>query len=249
MNHLICCFNNRDDGVCTSVLPRDIIQKIFFFVLLLEMISPVNKEMLSCKENGDTLPKVLLRITKNPQLITYNENAEMLANRCQEFINWGSHEFTYDLYSANIQKEISVVISRRDVLYLVGNRCKHSLVRSNVIINKLVKKYRDSGGDISEDEEVLIIEDIDNWFFEDFCGYHFTKICELLSNLYHAIIEYVRPQYEDSMRTRDGGRYYYEIPSIIIQADHRSEFYELLNRIRNPRIPIIQTDQSLIGRY
>ena len=192
---------------------------------------------------------LIRRVTESPQLSNVPENVERLAKRSQQFLDWLSHEFSYNLYSANVAKEVCIRLSRQDVLYLVGNRCKHSLTRSNAITQKLVQTYKTSGIEIAEDEETLLLDDIDTWFFDDFCGYHFTKICELCSNLYHAIIEYVRPEYISCAR-RDGGMIRsYDVPSALTRSDHISEFYELMNRVGNPWIPIIQTPTCFALRY
>lgn len=249
VNHLICCFYESDDGLITEVKPKDVIEKKYFFVLLLEMVAGVNKELIPGKDEGDNLLTIIRRITENPQLSNDAVNVGRLAARCQEFLAWLAHEFPYDLYSANLGKNIRVMISRKDVLYLVGNRSKHSLIRSNAIMQKLVQKYRDSGVETTKGEEALVLEDIDHWFFDDFCGYHFTKICELCSNLYHAIIEYVRPEYQARSNPESGFVRSCDIPSTLIRSDHISEFYELLGKVRNPWVPVIQTEQMLTLRY
>ena len=49
VNHLICCFGRRADGVITDVMPKDLIEKKYFFVLLLEMVAGVNRELSPAK--------------------------------------------------------------------------------------------------------------------------------------------------------------------------------------------------------
>lgn len=83
-------------------------------------------------------------------------------------------------------------------------------------MRRLSKKYRESGIEVTEGEETLVLNDIDSWFIDDFCLYHFTKICELCSNLYHAIVEYLRPEYEVRLRCRDTIGYSYDIPAALI---------------------------------
>ena len=116
-------------------------------------------------------------------------------------------------------------------------------------MQKLVQKYRESGVETTKGEEALVLEDIDHWFFDDFCGYHFTKICELCSNLYHAIIEYVRPEYQAWEKRESGLVHSYDLPSTLTRSDYISEFYELLNKVRIPWVPVIQTEQMLTFRY
>lgn len=249
VNHLICCFYKNDDDVVIEVKPKNEIEKKYFYVLLLEFVAGVNTEMIPAKNDGDNLLTLIRRITENPQLSTQTDNVKRLSERSQQFIDWLSHEFSYDLHSVNIRTKVCIRISRKDTLYLVGNRCKHSLTRSNAITKKLLQIYRASGITIPKEEETLVLEDIDNWFLTDFCGYHFTKICELCSNLYHAIIEYVRPEYESQAKREGGAVRSYDVPGTLTRSDCISEFYELLNKVGNPWVPIIQTPQIHTLRY
>lgn len=249
VNHMVCTFFKNEVDIVTEVKPKNLIEKKYFFILFLEIISPVNSEMIPGKEQGDSLLTIVRRICENPILSSDADNTERLAIRSQEFIDWLAHEISYKLYSANLGRDINVKISRNDILYLVGNRCKHTLVRSNRIMSKLAKKYQESGVDTEHDEKALILEDIDNWFFDDFCDYHFTKLCELCSNLYHSIIEYVRPEFNKRLVQKDGIMYSYKMPSSLTCSDQKSEFYELFNRVRNVWVPVIQTLDVLIKRY
>lgn len=245
VNYLICNFGENRNGFVTGVLPKDIIEKRYFFILLLEMFSPVNPEMIPGMSNDDNLLTLLQKISQRPCLNTKQSDIERLNRRASEFVTWLHHEFDYSIYSPGIGKTLTVHISRRDILYLVGNRCKHTLVRSNVVLKRLTKKYREGGIDVPVDEETLVLTDIDNWFFDDFCGYHFTKLCELCSNLYHSIIEYVRPAYVKTSRFKDGMRVGYEVPSGLSRSDYISEFYSLMHKVGNPWIPVIETPAVL----
>lgn len=250
VNHLICCFHESFGGVVTEVKPKGVIEERYFFVLLLELFAPVSGALVPGKEQGDRLLTVIHRISENPQLYTSNAaNVGRLGRRSREFLDWLTHKFAPDLYSTNLGKTIPVTFSRGDALYLVGNRCKHSLVRSDRVIQRLVQKYREGGARLEEGEEALVLHDIDTLLLDDFGTYHFTKICELCSNLYHAIIEYVRPEYEIRVRQNDDLRWSYDIPTALRRSDYISEFYELFNRVRNPWVPFIQTDPILTLRY
>lgn len=250
VNHLICCFNESGRGPVTEVRPKDVIQEKYFFVLLLEMFTPVSAELVPKRGHGECLLTIIRQISDRAQLCSVNAASVKRLGRCsQEFLDWLSHEFTRTLYSQDLGKTVHLTISRRDALYLVGTRCKHTLVRSDRIIRKLVQKYRNSGVAIAEDEEALVLDDIDTWFLEDFGNYHFTKLCELCSNLYHAIIEYVRPEYETRSRIEGGIARLRDVPAALTRSDHISEFYELFNRVRNPWVPFIRTGRHLTLRY
>jgi len=249
VNYAICCFPEDRSKIVESVLPKDEITKKYFFILLLEIIMPVNKEILPDKDQGDNLLNLLHKIALSPKLNCEPESTEALKKSVEEFLSWLNYEFEYEIYSANIQKEIKIKLSRKKAIYLIGNRCKHCLPRSNVILNKLVALYKKSGVDLDPGREILILEDIDNWLFEDFGGYHFTKLCELSANVYYGIIQYIRPVYEKSFKRIDEMRYSYKIPDELDEEGSIYEYYELLNRVKSPFIPIIETWEYLEKRY
>jgi len=249
VNYVVCSFGGDRDGIVTGVLPKGTIEKNSFFILLLELFSSVNSEMLPRKDKGDNLLTLLRKISEQPHFNTIQNDADRLNRRVSEFLAWLDHEFDYSIYSQELGKNVNVTISRREALYLVGNRCKHTLLRSNRVLSKLVKKYREAGIDVLADEEALVLADIDNWFLDDFCGYHFTKLCELCSNLYYSIIEYVRPIYVKASKLEDGVPAGYDVPSELSRSDLRSEFYSLMNRVRNPWIPLIKTPEVMMLRY
>ena len=162
VNRLLCSFYPNESNVVIEVKPKDIIEKRYFFILLLEIISPVNSEMIRGKKKNDNLLTILSRICENPILSDVKDNTKLLSSSCQDFIDWLWHDILYTIYSSKLDKDVNLMISRNDILYLVGNRSKHTLVRSNRIIKKLAKKYAESGVETENGADTLILEDIDN---------------------------------------------------------------------------------------
>ena len=249
INYSICSFPDDQSKLVCTVLPKNNTAKKYFYILLLELIAGVNKEIIQGKKNGENLLDLLERISINPKLDNKRTNIEPLKQSVENFQKWLDHEFEYKIYSQNISKNLTINLMRKDALYLIGNKCKHSLLRSNMILEKLLKIYRDSGVKIDTGTEILILEDIDNWLFDDFGGYHFTKLCELSSKVYYEIVHYLHPVYERSILKENNGRYSYKIPAEITKEESKFEFYELLNRIRSPFLPIIKTSKHLERKY
>lgn len=249
VNYAICCFPEDRTKLVTSVLPQDSTAKKYFFILLLEVIAGVNKEILPGKNGGDNLLRLLHRISTSPQLSYDLESTTALKRSVEEFETWLIHEFEYEIYSANIGKELKIKLSRKDAIYLIGNRCKHSLLRSNALLEKIVKIYKNSGVVLDPGTEILILEDIDNWLFDDFGGYHFTKICELSTNIYYGIVQYIRPIYMKCLVREGEVGYSYKMPDELTEDESKFEYYELLNRTRSPFLPAIETCKYLEGRY
>lgn len=248
VNYSVCCLPEDREEMVTEIIPQPNVSKKYFFILILELFSPVHSEYFPEKIDGDNLLTILLRILNNPSFGSTSE-CESLKNIVSDFTSWLETEFTYEIYSANIAKEIEIKLTRRTALYLIGNRCKHALPRSNAIVKKLTKIYKESGVTLKLDEEVQILEDIDTWLLDDFGGYHFTKLCELCSNIYHAIHEYIRTELQTRTIYHDDTRYSYDLPNGVSESSGAFEFYELFNRFRNPWVPKVTTSEYLQGKY
>ena len=249
VNYAICSFPEDRTVIAKTVLPKDNTAKKYFFILLIEVIAGVNKELIPTKEDGDSLLRLLHKISEFPILGDNPNSTKALKKSVEEFESWLNHEFEYDIYSANIGKELKIKLTRKDAIYLIGNRCKHSLVRSNAILKKITKIYNQSGASLDPGTEVLVLEDIDTWLFDDFGGYHFTKLCELSSKVYYGIVQYIRPIYEEALVKEDDTRYSYITPQEVTEQESKFEFYELLNQTRAPFLPPIETWEHLVGRY
>lgn len=249
LSNVVCCFGKENEGLVSAVWPKGMIEKNYFFILFLELFSSVNAEMVPGSNKDNNLLTLLRKISEKPCLNTMRNDVNRLHRRASEFLDWLDRRFDYCIYSQEIGKHVTINISRREAFYLVGNRCKHTLVRSNNVLKKLVKKYREAGINLLNDEEAFVLEDIDHWFIEDFCAYHFTKLCELESNLYHSIIEYMRPIHMKAVRFKKGMPIRYEIPNKLERSDIRSEYCNLMNKVNKTRIPFIKTPEILEGQY
>lgn len=199
--------------------------------------------------DGDSLLKLLHKISISPQLEIDSRHIAALQKAVENFQNWLDYGFEYEIYSANIGKEIKITLTRKDAIYLIGNKCKHSLPRSNAILNKIVNIYRNSGVELDPGAEILILDDIDTWLYDDFGGFHFTKLCELSTKVYYGIIQYISPVYNRCLVKTDDVSYSYTMPEELVDLYSKYEYYELLNRLRNPFLPAIETSTSVEGRY
>jgi hypothetical protein len=249
VNNAVCCFPEDPTEIVRTVLPQTHLSKRYFYILLLDVIAGVNIELVPDKENGDNLLTLLNKISCNPLLNKNHENTKALQRSTEDFITWLEKEFEYDIWSANISTQVKIKLSRKEALYLIGNRCKHSLLRSNSILEKLVKLYKAGGVDLDPGSELLLLEDIDVWLLDDFGSYHFTKLCELSVKVYYGILQYIRPVYNQNIYKIDAARYAYKIPLIITDNVSKFEYYELLNRARKSYLPAIETSESLQQQY
>lgn len=59
VNYAICCFPEDRTKLVTSVLPKDSTAKKYFFILLLEVLAGVNKEIVPGKTDGGQLAELI----------------------------------------------------------------------------------------------------------------------------------------------------------------------------------------------
>jgi len=249
LNYAICSFPDDRKQIVTTVLPQDNTAKKYFFILLFEVVAGVNKELVSDKDNGDNLLDLLYKVSNAPKLEINSTYTTALRKSVEDFIEWVNHEFEYVIYSANLGRELKIKLTRKEALYLIANRHKHPITRSNALLNKLIKIYNLNGADLDLGSGIIALEDINTWLFDDFGGYHFTKLCELSVNVYHGIVEYLRPVFDKVIFIEDNIKYSYKIPDGITQEVSKSEFYALLNAIRSPFLPKIETCESIVRKY
>jgi len=249
VNHAVCSYPLKTEAALQEIKPNDHIHKRYFFILLLEMILVVNREMVPSKEQDENLLTLVRRAAEKPILGSSDEASRNIVEKATEMLEWLNSVFDYELYSNNLGVHVSIKITRQKALYLVGNRCKHALTRSNVILRKLVKIYQAAGVDTSNGRQSLILEDIDMWLLDDFCGYHFTKICELISNLYYSVTKAFEPVARKAMVRDSESIYSYKVPEELRTDEEVSEFYQLLNRTHSTFVPQIRTWEFLQGRY
>jgi hypothetical protein len=93
VNYAICCFPEDRTEIVKTVLPKDSTAKKYFFILLLEVIAGVNKELIPVKEDGDSLLNLLQKIADSPILENNINYTKALKKSVDDFENWLNHEF------------------------------------------------------------------------------------------------------------------------------------------------------------
>jgi len=216
---------------------------------VLELISYIRSKELHIEKKS--LLMLLKDVSRDPQLKSDRPNTDRLRKSTDAFIQWLQFEFehgAWDMDSVDIEKPIKM--SRHDALYLIGNRCKHILPRSDAILRKLREIYRENEIDGKHETDDMLLQQIDVWLMGDFDAYHFTKVCELSADVYYGIVEYVESLPRE-IRKYSGGFYSYQCPSYLGYDDEtKMVYFDLLSRVANPVIPKnIKTCESLQKKY
>lgn len=250
VNRSVCFIPDIDP--ITQIRPNDAtIGMRYFYVLVLELISYIRSKELRIKKKS--LLMLLKDVSRDPQLKSDRPNTDRLRKSTDAFIQWLQFEFehrAWEMDSVDIEKPIKM--SRHDALYLIGNRCKHILPRSDAILRKLRKIYRENEIDGKHGTDDMLLQQIDVWLIDDFDSYHFTKVCELSADVYYGIVEYVESLPRD-VQKHSCGFHFYQCPSYLGYDDETKRVYiELLNSnsVSSPFIPKnIKTCESLQKKY
>jgi hypothetical protein len=236
------------DGVIIQIAPKDMLEKRLFAILLLDLISPLDTGLFPGAHK--TAVEKLMDIGLNPQ-VGGKQLGKRVSKAAKAFQVWLDKEFEYD-FDSSVQKRIQVKFTRHEVLKFCGNYKKHFGYRLGAVLQKMSKIYTKAGVQISGDESLVLLEDIENWLYEDVFAYHFTKICEHLSEINNSILAYLAAVHKKRFKQIDDTFYKFSMPRSIKSRIGRSQFYQLLNRIRSRHRhtePVIKTDKYLSLRY
>ncbi|MDD9802720.1 MAG: hypothetical protein OXU78_04520 [Deltaproteobacteria bacterium] len=242
------CFIPSIDPI-TQIRPNGTIEMKYFYILVLELISYIKSKELHIKKKS--LLMLLKDVSRDPQLKSDRPNTDRLRKSTDAFIQWLQFEFehgAWEMDSVDIEKPIKM--SRHDALYLIGNRCKHILPRSDAILRKLREIYRENEIDGKHETDDMLLQQIDVWLMGDFDAYHFTKVCELSADVYYGIVEYVESLPRETA-LHITGLPIYRCPDGLDYGDEtKDEYSSLLHSVGRKFIPKnIKTCESLQKKY
>jgi len=248
VNRSVCFIPDIDP--ITQIRPNDAtIGMRYFYILVLELISYIRSKELHIEKTS--LLTLLNEVSRDPQLKSEHPNTDRLRNSTDTFIEWLKFEFEHEAWEMDgVDLEKPIKMSRHDALYLIGNRCKHILPRSDAVLRKLREIYIENEMDGKHETDDILLQQIDVWLMGDFDAYHFTKVCELSADVYYGIVEYAESLPRDIQKHICGFRFY-QCPSYLGYDDETKRVYiELLNSVSSPFIPKnIKTCESLQKKY
>lgn len=224
---IITCENGH--GFVTEVKPKDYLEKRLFSIILLEMISPLDNSLFKGKQK--TALEYLIEIGQSPK-IGGKRGSKRIEKVASSFLQWLEKEFDYD-FDSTVGKRVHVKFTRKDVLYFCGNQNKHFGFKLGAVVRRITDIYSKSGISISGIESLKLLEDVQTWLYDDVFAYHFTKIFEYIAELNNAIEGYLAPVYRKRFKDIDGTLYRYSMPRKIKSEFGKSQYYELLNKVRS----------------
>lgn len=221
---------------------------MFFNLVLVDLLSKID-------EKGFVEPEAYLSrlaaITKNPHF-NVEGSVDDLAATTQQFRNWLNTRFSREkVWLPSIETEMTLELSRIELVKVGGNICRHNFLRAVGIAEEVRKILARHDVDITLDQALLVLSDLNEWLHGDMFQYHSSTIAEFLNNLRWGIYKYLRPEFERSIVRESGDpKYHYTYPDGIESAFAKECYWDLMNEIKSkPYMRRFEVTKSLKKRY
>lgn len=212
------------------VHPRNEHANDLFFIYLIDFLSEIS---ITHKD----LPNSLLCVCEHNILPINNSN---LKNEIFTFNEWLNVIQIKPIYLAEINKNISLNISVKDMIYFTGNKNKHHPLRLQGVIKRLSEKNTD----LTKQDILLSFDSFSEWITRTFLIDNFSIIVEFLVNIYNLLCSSLYPEFLKYYRKDEDIKYHYERPNYINTQQEFYWFYELMNLIRGHKPIEFKLDES-----
>lgn len=206
-----------------------------FFILLVDFLSKTD-------DQGPVGIKIdlldgLRAISAEPKL-PQGGPTEALRRSVDEFTEWLQRQRDFEMWMANLGREVCVRMTLRQMISLYGNQAKHSGLRTGQVAKTLKKIMIDAGLEIADEELQTALTDFYDWSDEHFMPFYQNQLFEFLSNIHAGIHLYAMPEFKASFHWPNGydpidPRYSYHIPPKIQSTPGRGNYWDLMNHMRS----------------
>lgn len=251
VNHSMLSLSGDNTELCVRPMTMETAE--LFNILLVDFISPLGTPYA----RDLTMLSGLSEICKAPHFNVDN-SLRPLSAAVEELTVWFDYEATFDeIWLPSIDRELSLVMARKEFIYNCGNIAKHNTFRLTVVAKKLLAILQRSDPSTTLKDAYLAIEDFYRWFHEDIFLYHLSKLSQMLNNIAWGIQDYLMPAYarsytidEEASATMHAGMYLFDYPADITSELGRVYYWDLMNEIRaKPYIARFGVSKYLCDRY
>lgn len=224
------------------------VHQMFFNIILIDFLSGVNEVLTGYKVS---CLGVLKEICKIPKL-NIDNSIDPLASSVNELEKWFETEIVVDTWLPSIDKQLEIVITRREYVSICGNISKHHFARLTKVSKDIKSILKRRGISINEEESLLVINDMFDKFHEDILNYHGSWLAEMLNNIRWGIHEYLTPEFNRAIRfnQNDPVKDRYRVPDEVVTNFGKSCFWELMNNVRRgPFVERFSATKYLKLRY
>lgn len=222
--------------------PTSVHQRLFY-VLLTDFLSK-NTDKSLLPGNMSALEQIN-KISLNPQLTGH---ADDLTKACGALQDWLKKKVDVKLWVAALDSEITLTLTRQDIIYFAGNMSKHHFGHLTAITKQLYILLDDANR--PRHDIIPALEGIYEALHDDILNYHASTIAELLNNLRWGIHSYLEPEHSRSYKRIDSLRYEFDVPKSIVTDFATACFWDLMNSVRSkPYIGKFTATDLLKTRY
>ena len=219
-----------------------------FNILLVDLLSKIDKRGVV---EPDTYLKALRKITSQPNF-DVDHSVDFLRDSTQKFTDWLNTSVTINQWLSLVSVDSKLEITRFELVKISGDICRHNVLRSVGVAERLKTLLANSGIDVSLDQVLLMLPDLNERWHDNIFYYHSSTITEFLNNMRWGIHIYLRPEFEKSIvyDSEDHREYRYVYPNGVNNDFSRHCYWELMNAVRDtPCVERFQVPEWIKMRY
>jgi hypothetical protein len=243
VNHQMLQFLGAGSRMETR-FPTDSHQKLFYILLT---------DFLSRKTEASLLPGELsvleqLGVIVGTPALEKSKSATKLKSAHKVFSEWLAKEVKVEVWASSLNLQLSLPLTRQDIVYFAGNMSKHHFGHLSAVIGKIYKLMDDQNR--PRHDLIPALESVYEQLHDNILNYHGSAISEMLNNIRWGIHDYLEPEFNRTYRKTDGIFYEFEIPEEIKADFARSCYWDLMNSVRGkPYINRFTVNEILKLRY
>lgn len=233
----------------TEIRFKSMTHSKFFNIVLVDFLSVSDKEL---PLEPQPYLRALREITEAPAF-NVNDSVVPLRTAAADFTAWLNGEMVIEkLWLPTISTEVDLKIKRLDLLKISGNICRHNFLRAAGIAGDVKRILAKNGIVVEQNEALLALGDVHEWFHNHIFSYHSSTIAEFLNNIRWGIFNYLWPEFSHSIvwESREPSKYRYTYPTGINTPFAKECYWELMNEVRSkPYMRQFQITPFLKLRY
>ncbi|HBO45192.1 MAG TPA: hypothetical protein DD670_14950 [Planctomycetaceae bacterium] len=221
----------------------------FFNLVLVDLLSKIDEKGFV---EPDTYLSCLAAITENPHFNVDGSVGDLAAST-QQFRAWLDTRFVMEeVWLPSIETKMNLELSRIELVKIGGNICRHNFLRAVGISMDVRKMLRQNGVNITLDQALLILSELNEWLYNNVFYYHSSTIAEFLNNIRLGIYTYLQPELSRSIVMEAGVPpiYRYAYPDGVVTAFGKDCYWTLMNEVRTkPYMRRFEVTELLKKRY
>lgn len=238
----------RTNGSSAQAIFKSSIHQRLFNILLVDFLS---KSAVEITGRSISSLDALVEICETP-MFNENESVKSLNTAVKRFGKWLQQEIAVEVWFPSINLNANLKVQRKEFITICGDISKHSFSRLGRRARDLIKIFERSGGKVTMEEALILLDEFYERFHTDIFSYHASHLVEQLNNITWGIKKYLHPQMQMSLIRVDAAlpRYRYVYPKGLDTEFAKHCYRNLMNETSiTPHIKRFTTHNSLKTSY